>query len=263
MSRRFFEISLSVIVAVMLVCGPAWADSFNVFVGYADNLRASGFFPAPWLGASGVVSQTPSSGITFDSGAVRIDNTGATSISITNFKVTLNPGTGSGVTIAIWGPGTQLVIGPGQTGIFTQLTNAENFDSSDFGRFGGFPPSNLEPNNAFHNGNTNLIGGCSSPASFMSSAQATLCTANAPVISFDENGNSVSLTDGGHILDTGEWDFVNNGAFGEDGNESINWNTLGGTSRGGSATPEPGSLLLVATGVLGLSIIARKRLCRA
>ncbi|MDE3178066.1 MAG: hypothetical protein KGM47_00280, partial [Acidobacteriota bacterium] len=181
MSRRFFEIALGAVIVVVLLAGSARADSFNVFVGYADNLRASGFFPTPWLGASGVVSQTPSSGITFDSGAVRIDNTGATSISITNFKVTLNPGTGTPVTIAVWGPGTQLVIGPGQTGIFTQPTNAENFDSSDSGLFGGAPPTNLEPNNAFHNGNTNLIGGCSSPSSFMTSAQQTLCSANAPV----------------------------------------------------------------------------------
>lgn len=262
MNKRLFQVALSAI-AVMLVLSPlARADSFNVFVGYADNLRASGFFPTPWVGAPGVVSQTPTSGITFDSGAVRIDNTGASSITITNFTVTLNPGS-SPVTIAIWGSGTQLVIGAGQTGIFTQVTNAQNFDSSDSGLFGGTPPTALEPNNADHNGNTNLIGGCSSPASFMTSAQQTLCTANAPVISFDENGNPVSFTDSGHILDTGEWDFVNNNKFGEDGNESINWNTLGGTSRGGSATPEPASVLLLASGLLFISILGRRRLSKA
>ena len=61
----------------------------NVFVGYADNIRASGFFPSPWLGAPGVVSQTPTSGVTFDAGAVRIDNTGASAVTIHDMTVTL------------------------------------------------------------------------------------------------------------------------------------------------------------------------------
>jgi hypothetical protein len=78
----------------------ALADSFTVFVGYADNLRASGFFPTPWLGAGTVVSQTPP-GQSLDTGAIRIDNTGATSIMITNFSVAFN---GGSPTIAIWSP---------------------------------------------------------------------------------------------------------------------------------------------------------------
>jgi len=253
MRSRFWQIMMGVMAAALLISGRAAADSLQVFVGYADNLRASGFFPTPWLTSPNVVSQTPN-GQTLDAGAVRIDNTGATSLAITNFKVTLNPG-GGGIPFTIWSPLTLL---PGQIGIFTQTTSF-NFDSSDSGVFGGLPPANLEPNNADGNGNTNLIGGCSSPSSFMTSAQLALCSANAPVISFDENGNPVSFTDTGHILDTGGWDFVNNSAFGEDGNESINWNTIGGTSRGGTTTPEPASIFLFGTGLLGLGALLRKR----
>jgi len=109
--------------------------------------------------------------IIFDSGAVRIDNTGPNPIMISDFQVTLNPGTSPRL-FNIWGSGNQLLIQPGQTGIFTQFPNSfENVDTSDFGLFGNFPPSNLAPNNTSNNGNTNLIGGCSSPVSFMTAAQ--------------------------------------------------------------------------------------------
>src|SRR6266852_852126 len=60
-------------LVAFLVAGAAQAASVDVFVGYADNLRASGFFPTPWLGGTGVVSQTGLGG-QFDSGAIRIDN---------------------------------------------------------------------------------------------------------------------------------------------------------------------------------------------
>src|ERR1022692_4377608 len=208
-------------------------DPFTVYVGYADNLRASGFFPNPWIGVmfngESVTSQTNPAGMSFDAGAGRIDN-GPTSMTITNFEVTDNNGS---VLFAIWGA---LTLAPGQTGVFTQ-TASYNFDSSDQGLCGGAPPANLEPNNADGNGNTNLIGGCSSNPSFYTAAQASgPCNViNAPVISFTENGNNVSFIDTGFIINTGEWDFVNNASYGEDGNESINWNVLGGTSRGGSA----------------------------
>jgi hypothetical protein len=232
-------------------------DSFTVYVGYADNLRPSGFFPGPWIGSTfngqTVISQTPA-GSSFDSGAIRIDNSSSTSITISNLKVSDNNGT---VVFQIW---NDLTLAAGQTGVFAQ-TNGFNFDSSDQGLFGGVPPANLDPNNADGNGNTNLIGGCSSDPSFITPTQASgPCNIiNAPVISFTENGNSVSFIDSGFILNTGEYDFVNNSLFGEDGNESINWNTVGGNQRGGSA-PEPGTLLTMAGPLVGLAFLLRKRL---
>jgi hypothetical protein len=226
----------------------ALADSFTVFVGYADNLRPSGFFPTPWLGAANVVSQTPL-GETLDTGAIRIDNTGASAITITNFMVSLNAG--SGPIFTIWSP---LTINPGQIGIFTQ-TASFNFDSSDSGIFGAFPPASLAPTVPGNNG----IGGCSSTAAILAaSGDAALCAANAPVVSFMENGNLVSMTDTGQIVNTGSYDFINGSS---DGNESINWNKIGSeASRGG--VPEPSSLLLLCSGLIGFGGLARRKFLR-
>jgi len=251
--------AIATALSAMLVSPGAFGASFNVLVGYADNLRASGFFPAPWIGTTfngqSVISQTDPAGIVFDSGAVRIDNTDTAPLVISDFQVSDNSGA---VVFNIWGAGVDLTLAPGQSGIFTQFPNStENFDSSDQGLLGANPPANLEPNNHDGNGNTNLIGGCSSNPSFFTPAEAAICTeANAPHISFLANGVAVSFIDTGFILNTGEWDFVNNGAYGEDGNESINWNQLGGTSRSGA--PEPSTAVLLGTGLLFAGALRRR-----
>ena len=243
-------VPLVALACLLALPSVASADSFSVFVGYADNLRPSGFFPTPWLGAGTVVSQTPP-GESLDTGAIRIDNTGATSITITNFSVAFN---GGSTTVAIWDP---LTISPGQTGIFTQ-TASYNFDSSDFGIFGGFPPAALAPTVP---GN-NEIGGCSSAAAILATdpVDAAKCAANAPMVSFMENGNLVTMADTGQILNTGGYDFINGSS---DGNESINWNTIGSeASRSGTGVPEPSSLLLLGSGLMGLGAFARKKFLR-
>ena len=179
--------------------------SLDVFVGYADSLRPSGFFPTPWLGASGVVSES-SSAQPFDAGAIRIDNTGASAVTIAGLTVQMNGG--SGPTYAIWSP---LVIGAGDIGIFTQ-TSPYNFDSSD-NSFAS-PPGGILPLDPGGNG----IGGCSSSASAQAGAGITgLCDSRQPIVSFLINGSAATpLNDTGHILDTGNYDFVNNSP---DGNE--------------------------------------------
>jgi PEP-CTERM motif len=230
-------------VAAGLGVTAARADTFTVYTGYADNLRPSGFFPTPWLGDPNVVSQTPT-GQTLDAGALRIVNTGTTAITISNLSVTMNGG--GGPVYNIW---ASLTIGVGQQGIFTQ-TASFNFDSSDNST--GSPPGGITGSDPGSNG----IGGCSSTAAAQSAAGITgYCGGRQPIVSFDENGTSFTLNDTGHILDTGNYDFINGSP---DGNESINWNLIGSeANRGG--VPEPSTWAMMLLGFAGLGLVARRK----
>ncbi len=137
--RAFLGTAIAGAALLSIATEPAKAGPIDVFVGYADNLRASGFFPNPWIDDPGIVTQSQT-GQTFDSGAVRIDNNTAAAITISNFKVVLNGG--SGPTFNFW---NSLTIPAGQKGIFAQTDFTENFDTSDFGVFGAFPPAALNP----------------------------------------------------------------------------------------------------------------------
>lgn len=224
----------------------ASASSFDVLVGYADNLRPSGFFPTRWLGDSNVVSES-SAAQSFDSGAVRIDNTSATNLQITNFKITMN-GIG-GVVYSIW---NTLNIASGKTGIFTQTT-PYNFDSSD-NSGNGSPPGGLFPTAAGANG----IGGCSSTSALIATVAGlqAMCDAHRAIVEFDANGTHFAFDDAGHILDTGWYDFVN---YSPDGNESIDWNKIGSGAQRGGTVPVPASLLMLLTGVAGLGFTRRRK----
>lgn len=245
-------------VAVVLMGGaamPAQADgSVSVYVGYADNLRPSGFFPTTWIGDPNVVSETPA-GESLDAGAIRIDNGSSSAITVSSFSVLI---TNAG-TFSIWNP---LTIAPGATGIFTQ-TGSYNFDTSDYGVFGGAPPAALAPNNFGGNGNSSLIGGCASSAAIVAAAGYTaLCASQVPVVGFDIGSDHYSFNDSGQVLNTGGWDFVNNSAYGEDGNESINWNLIGTEAIRGGFIPEPSTPLLFAFGLAALAWVRRRATSR-
>jgi len=221
----------------------AQAADFTVYTGYADNLRPSGFFPTPWLGDASVVSES-SAAQAFDAGAIRILNTSGSTFTVENFKVTLNGG--GGPTFTLW---SDLVVGDGKNGIFTQ-TSEFNFDTSDFGGsiVGGIGP--LDPG-------SNGIGGCSSTAAALGAVNVALCATLAPTVEFDIGSTHFTFTDSGHILDTGHYDFV---CCSPDGNESIDWNVIGGgASRGGSDVPEPAAWTLLVLGFGGLGAMLRRR----
>lgn len=244
MSRKLVLSVLSIAIPLSIFSTQVNADSLNLYVGYADSLRPSGFFPNPFYGSPGVIysGESPMSD-TLDSGTLRIQNTGSTAITITNLQVTLNPGTNPTV-FALWG--APVTITPGENAIYAQ-TNGQNFDSSDFGFL---PTIGID--------STHPLGGCTNPGA-LSTAQQALCISNAPLVSFDENGTLVSYIDTGNVLDTFGYDFVNGSS---DGNESINWNLIGEpVSRGGSA-PEPSTFAMLGVG-LALAGVGRQLIRRS
>ncbi len=249
-SRRLSTVA---VVAVSIAAGfgatAARADTFQVYVGYADNLRPSGFFPSPWIGDWELCRNRRS--LSHSTGAVLVVNTGATALNISTFSVTMNGG--GGPTYNFWSP---ITIGVGQSGVFTQ-TSSYNFDSSD--NAGGSPPGGILPLAPGGNG----IGGCSSTAAAQATAGITAtCNANQPIVAFMDNATSFSFNDTGHILDTGLYDFVN---YSPDGNESINWNLVGsGADRGGTnGVPEPSTWVMMLAGFAGSALPATAPRARA
>jgi hypothetical protein len=225
--------TISMLSLLMGLAVVSSAATITVLVGYADNLRPSGFFPTPWLTTPGVVSQSPD-GQVLDSGAVRIDNLGAVPIVVSNMTVTLPNGNHI---FTLWNP---LTIPAGGIGIFAQNNGVDSqFDTSDFGIFGA-GPVNVDA--------THPLGGCTNPAN---AAQVTLCDSNQPIVSFSLDGGSTftTLLDTGHILDTFGYDLINLPPPGGDGNESINWNVIGQVPTRDGGVPEPATSMMLGGGL--------------
>jgi PEP-CTERM motif len=230
------------------------AGAFSVYVGYADSLRPAPFFPAPYGDADifqgNAGTGSPPTGA-LDTGAVRIQNTGLSDLTLNGLTVTLRPGN-SPINFSLWSFGAGLTLGAGQNAVFASTANY-NFDTSDFGVLGGSAPVD----------NNCSVGPTSLTA---------ICVNNAPVVSFVVNGVTTSLSDTGHVLDTGGFDFVNANPCPVAGdrpgacNESLQWRLIGTTGiqdpggTGGNETPEPESFALLGLGIALMGVNKRKKL---
>lgn len=235
--KRALLFSLVLLVALAVSASRASADA-SVFVGYGDGLRPSPFFPNPWSGSPNVTFIGNATG--GDAGAIRIDNTGASAITITDISVNIN-GSPLG---DIWSGSMPVVLGAGDTLIVTQTVNF-NFDTSD-----------VHP---ITNRTAPCLGLATDPA---------VCATTFPTISVTFQGVGTTVfNDTGHVLDTGGFDFVNalvcpnpTEASGNC-NESLQWRPVGttGISNPGGNTPEPGTLVLLGTGIASLAMRRRKQ----
>lgn len=230
-----------------LLALPAMAQ-VSISVGYADDLRPSPFFPNPWSGSPNTIFIGNASNV--DAGAIMITNTSGSTIVVNSVLVTVPTWNGPANT-NLWG--TNISLPNGDSLVLTQ-TSPYNFDTSDPGGIvdGTFLNStnNCDPSNAF------------------AIAHAAGCAAIAPTIVLTMNGGAPgTFTDSGQVLDTGGFDFVNANPCPVRGdvpgacNESLQWRLIGttGITNPGGNTPEPGSMVLVASGLIGLGRKTWKR----
>jgi YD repeat-containing protein len=146
---------------------PAFSN-LNVFVGYADDLRAGSSFPNPWQGSPNVVYI--GSGPPLDAAAIRIDNNSNAAVTIDSVLVDLQL---PGPTFNLWGSFTIPAHG---SAILTQTTQY-NFDLSEFTLIGC--GGTLQPNDP-----------------------------RIPKITVTTAGQSASYLDTSHILDTFGYDLA-------------------------------------------------------
>jgi hypothetical protein len=133
--------------ASLVSAGAAGASgSVNVFVGYADNLRApSGQFPTPWAGSPGVTfgqGRTTvgcSTSCVFDGGTVRVSNNTTATVHVQDVKVNID-----NCVYDLWAmpvslaPGHDLIVAQTASGPADGCTTDGTMDTSDVGP-GGAP----------------------------------------------------------------------------------------------------------------------------
>jgi hypothetical protein len=200
-------LSVPAILAIKSFATPIRAagasSSLSVFFGYAEdketNNPPAGAFPVPWSGAPNtiflggpVVGQTACGALPFcyDAGAIRLDNSGSSDVTIDNVSVDIHSSIAGGKVFSLWGSFT---VPAGESVILTENPpnnnpGYDNFDTS------GYPKNNCIP--------------------------LTI----EPTATFTIGGVPTTIVDSTHILDTHGIDL---GSCKPKQNESIPWAQVG------------------------------------
>jgi hypothetical protein len=207
---------------IVMVPTPGLAVPFDLYVGYADALRASPLFPSPWQGSPGYTFQGISDSGE-DAGAILIQNTSGSALTVNSVSVNIN-GTAMA---AIWTFPVTLAAG---TGLILTETAHYNFDTSD-----------VHPIEPF-------------------GTAASGCGIACPVVSIDWGAGSGSFNDVNHVLDTLGYDFAANGAN-ESFNWRLIDSTCSGPDCGGTigGVPEPSTWAMLLLGFAGIGFMAYRR----
>jgi len=179
------------------------SGGISVFVGYADNLRADPTnFPTPWEGSTGIVYEgcSPSSGCSFDAGAVRVVNNDSAAHTMT-VVVKLDT-----CTYDLW-PHDVSIPGGDQLIVTQTVGGASNGCAAD----GTMDTSDVGPAGAGWAGNCNQSG-------------------VIPEVDVSVDGTTTAYNDTAQVINTGGVD----AASCTTGNESTQWSPIGTTVCAGS-----------------------------
>lgn len=204
-SKRAITIALfvSVVASAAIFTTPALASSIQVYVGYADSLRADATnFPTPWLGSPNTTFigcvPTPSSPCEYDGAAIRVVNNGASAATVNSIALHIDSCTYIWPSAAL-PAGGELILTQLESGADDGCTGPtpNHVDASDIGS-GGAPNS----------------GDCTPDGV-------------VPTVDVTVNGTTTSYADSAQVLNTAGVDM--NSCPGNP-NESIQWSLIG-TSR--------------------------------
>src|SRR5713226_4554862 len=210
-----FVITLALLLSLSLIkfvpslhAAGGTISGLSVSVGYAEDKHQSSLspaaFPVPWSGSPNTIflgnpvyGSSPCGTLPhcFDAGAIRLDNTGSSDITVDSVTVDDHSSIPGGKVFNLWGSFT---VPAGQSVILTENPpgnnpSYDNFDTS------GYPANNCTPLTV------------------------------APTVTITVGGVATTLADDGHVLDTGG---IDAGFCPPKHNESIQWQQIGATGTG-------------------------------